>query len=93
MDAVEDPGIEQPDHQLVYTESQQQEVQALLSRLSPKEAFILSSLYGLGSKYPLTLDDIGLQMGISSERVRQIRDRSVLKLRKNISNYLPNQVE
>ena len=82
VDAVEDPGIEQPDHQLVYTESQQREVQALLSSLSPKEAFILSSLYGLGSKYPLTLDDIGLQMGISSERVRQIRDRSVLKLRK-----------
>ena len=79
---LEDRGIEQPDHQLATTESMKLEVRQLLAKLSPKEARILSLSFGLGCRFPKTLDDIAQEYAISRERVRQIRDSCISKLRR-----------
>lgn len=53
----------------------------LLSKLKPKNEIIIRLYYGLGEHKPLTLEDIGDMLGITREAVRQIRDKSILKLK------------
>ncbi len=78
---LEDESIEQPDYELSIRESQKEEVQQLLSLLTPRQATVLSMYYGIGRKQPVSLGDIGEQIGLSRERVRQIMNRGVRKLR------------
>lgn len=58
------------------------QVEALLARLSKKERTILMLRYGLGQEYGRTLKEIGKEQGITRERVRQIEERALIKLRK-----------
>lgn len=78
---LEDDSIAQPDFELSIRESQKEEVQQLLSMLTPRQATVLSMYYGIGRKQPASLGDIGEQIGLSRERVRQIMNRGVRKLR------------
>jgi RNA polymerase primary sigma factor len=50
-------------------------------RLEPRERRILASRYGIGGAPELTLEQIGQELGISKERVRQIAARAQAKLR------------
>lgn len=52
-----------------------------LSRLSPRERYVLAARYGLGTHDPQTLEAIGRQMGLTRERVRQIEHEALTKLR------------
>lgn len=81
---LEDEKIPKPDYKLTVTESQRVEVQMMLNSLRPKEAMILELYYGIGQKYPKTLTDISDILGLSKERTRQIRDRGIRKLRRQI---------
>ncbi len=63
-------------------ESLRDELNIGLSKLSPREAEILSSFYGLNDRKQLTVDEISKRMGYSKERVRQIRDRALRRLRR-----------
>ena len=54
----------------------------LVETLSPREAEILSARYGLAGSTPKTLDEVGATFGITRERVRQLQNRSLTKLRK-----------
>jgi RNA polymerase primary sigma factor len=49
--------------------------------LDDREAGILSSYYGLNGKPVLALDDISFAYGLTRERVRQIKDNSIRKIR------------
>lgn len=69
-----------PDNDLLET-SLKIEIERLLCKLDGREATILSSCYGLNGKSVLALDDIGNALGLTRERVRQIRDNSIRKLR------------
>jgi len=52
-----------------------------MSSLNDRQARILSMYYGLENDRPLTLEEIGNQFGITRERVRQIREQALKKLR------------
>ncbi|MBT6835931.1 MAG: sigma-70 family RNA polymerase sigma factor, partial [Bacteroidetes bacterium] len=54
---------------------------ASLSELSSREKTIIKLRYGLSGECPLTLEEIGVMMGITRERVRQIQNKSITKLR------------
>jgi RNA polymerase primary sigma factor len=71
-----------PDNDLLET-SLKIEIERLLCKLDGREAAILSSFYGLNGKQALALDDISIRYGLTRERVRQIKDNSIRKL-KNI---------
>lgn len=64
-------------------ESLREEVQQGLSILSPREVEVLSSYYGLNEFKPLTLEEIGELYGLTRERVRQIKERAIRRLRKS----------
>lgn len=76
-----------PDNDLLET-SLKIEIKRLLCKLDGREADILSSYYGLNGKPLLALDDISSAYGLTRERVRQIRDIGIKKLKNN--PYLTN---
>jgi RNA polymerase primary sigma factor len=81
-----------PDNSLM-EQSLKDEVQQGLSILSPREVEVLSAYYGLNGNKPLTLEEIGEMYGLTRERVRQIKERAIRRLRKsynrnNLKSYL-----
>lgn len=78
---MEDKEVERPDYDLAYNESIHIQAQQLLDILPPREASVLKLFFGIDRKYPMNLGDISDQMGISRERVRQIKDRGLDMLR------------
>jgi RNA polymerase primary sigma factor len=71
-----------PDNDLL-SSSLQTEIQRLLRKLDDREAEILTSCYGLNGKPALSLDDISTIFGLTRERIRQIRDESIRKLKRH----------
>lgn len=69
-----------PDY-LVDLESYRQEVGNILTVISKREGKILCLYFGLGDRMPLSLDDIALLFGLSRERIRQLKDSGLRKLR------------
>jgi RNA polymerase primary sigma factor len=72
----------EPDLQLM-NESLREEVAQGLSILAPREMEVISSYYGLNGYKPLTLEEIGELYGLTRERVRQIKERAIRRLRKS----------
>jgi RNA polymerase primary sigma factor len=63
------------------------EIREILAQLSCREARVLSLYYGIGEEGPLTLEKIGEVLGgLSRERVRQIKEQALRKLR-NLPNH------
>ena len=58
-----------------------QEVNFLLSRLTEREAFVIRSFYGLSNREIQSMAEIGRQLGLTRERVRQIRKEALERLR------------
>lgn len=59
----------------------QEEIDGALSTLRPRDALVLRFYYGLGGGHEHTLEEIGKKLGITRERVRQLRDRALKELR------------
>ena len=70
-----------PDGDLM-RESLREEVAQGLAILSTREVEVLSAYYGLNGYKALTLEEIGEMFGLTRERVRQIKERSIRRLRK-----------
>ncbi len=62
-------------------ESLSKEIQRSLSTLSEKERSILNLFYGIGYSHAMTLDEIGAQFELTRERVRQIKEKAIRKLK------------
>jgi RNA polymerase primary sigma factor len=80
------PGDEDtsPDIKLM-DESLRAEVANGLANLSPREVEVLSAYYGLAGRKAMNLEDIGEYYGLTRERVRQIKERGLRRLRKSIN--------
>lgn len=59
------------------------EIQRTLSSLSDKEKDILNLYFGIGVSHELTLDEIGAKFDLTRERVRQIKERAIRRLKQN----------
>ena len=69
-----------PDKELL-NESLRREIERVLNTLTIKEADILRLYFGLNNNYPHTLDEIGEVMKLTRERVRQIKEKALNKLK------------
>jgi len=81
-----------PDDQLIL-ESLSTEINRALDTLNDREADVLKLFYGLNGERPMSLEEIGITFGLTRERVRQIREKGIRKLRsssknKVLKNYL-----
>jgi RNA polymerase primary sigma factor len=76
---LEDDNEGRPEDGLVHDEEKAKAVR-LLSELDPREADVLRLHYGIGEKKPLSLKEIGKKMGLTRERIRQIRRDALTSL-------------
>lgn len=89
MDLMENPHAVPTDEQLVYHESLQKELEGCLQSLTDRQKTVLCYFFGIGVDHALSLEDIGARFNLTRERVRQIKDKAITKLRSaKRSNYL-----
>ena len=79
-DFIEDGSVESPERETFEHLLVQELVRALEERLTDREKRILELRYGLNDYQPKTLDEVGVEFGISRERVRQIQKEALTKL-------------
>jgi len=80
LDIVHNENQPPPDFKLMH-ESLRQEIDRALATLSPREAEVVRLYFGLGREHPLTLEEIGELFKLTRERVRQIKEKALRRLR------------
>ena len=74
------------DRQLVL-ESLREEISNVLQTLNDRERCVIKAFYGIGEP-EMTLEEIGNKYGLTRERVRQIKEKAIRRLRNNTKNQL-----
>lgn len=74
------------DYQLL-KESLKEEIHSALNGLSEREKSVIEAFYGIGMP-EMTLDEIGSKYGLTRERVRQIKEKAIRRLRNNTYNEI-----
>lgn len=68
-------------------------VDILTSTLTERELYVVTNYYGLETEASMTLDEIGETIGLTKERIRQINDKAILKMKSNaLLNGLSEEV-
>ncbi len=80
LDVIQDERTPLPDNELM-RESLSREVERALSTLSDREAEVIRLYFGLGREHSLTLEEIGEKFNLTRERVRQIKEKAIRRLR------------
>jgi RNA polymerase primary sigma factor len=87
-EVIPDKDAPSPDSDVI-SRSLQEDVADALESLSDREAKILTLYFGIGREEALTLEEIGRILGLTRERVRQIKEKAIKKLRHaSRSSYL-----
>ncbi|MCH7827068.1 MAG: sigma-70 family RNA polymerase sigma factor [Bacteroidetes bacterium] len=92
LDVIENEHQPEPDDSLM-NESLKSEIERALSSLSERETEVIKLYYGLKKEHSLTLEEIGERFNLTRERVRQIKEKAIRRLRhasrsKNLRIYL-----
>lgn len=74
--------------EVLMNESLGSEIQRSLASLSDKERDIVNMYYGIGRNYSLTLEEIGATFDLTRERVRQIKEKAIRRLRSTARSRL-----
>jgi RNA polymerase primary sigma factor len=80
MDCIADESSARPD-EITFGHTLEQDLRAALRNLDTREEKILRLYFGIDGAAPFTLEQIGAQMGLTRERIRQIKERALAKLR------------
>ena len=73
---------------MLMNESLQKEINRSLATLSEREQDVIKMFYGIGIQHGLSLEEIGEKFDLTSERVRQIKEKAIKTLRQNSRNKL-----
>lgn len=79
-DVLDNKDTPSPDQTLI-NDSLRREIERAISTLTEREANIIRLYFGLNSKNPYTLEEIGEEFGLTRERVRQIKEKAVRRLK------------
>jgi len=81
MDVMENPNAEKTDLQLDHNESLKTEIDRSLKTLTDRQKEVICYFFGIGVDHPMSLEDIGAKFNLTRERVRQIKDKAINKLK------------
>ena len=81
LDVIQDQRQPSPDHQLM-EESLKVEVRRALNTLSERQAQVIRLSFGLDQEHSLTLEEIGGKFNLTRERIRQIKEQAIRRLRR-----------
>ncbi len=82
-----------PEHQVhasdrLYVRVMREDVQKSLESLSEREAMIISLYYGLEKEEAMTLEAIGGRLGLTRERIRQIKEKALTRMRQTVGQEI-----
>ena len=80
LDVLENDSEDKPDTGLI-NDSLRREVQRALSTLTHREADVVTLYFGLNGEHAMTLEEIGEKFNLTRERVRQIKEKAIRRLR------------
>ena len=80
LDVLVNPDSPRADNTLM-TESLQREIDRSLSTLTEREREVIKLFFGIGMNHGLTLEEIGAKFDLTRERVRQIKEKAIRRLR------------
>src|ERR1041384_7518533 len=83
LDVLENPNAEKTDAELDHKESLKTEIDRSLKTLTERQKEVICFFFGIGVDHPMSLEDIGEKFNLTRERVRQIKDKAITKLRTN----------
>lgn len=81
LDVLSNPNSTSTDSNVTYFESLRMEIERSLNTLTERQKDVIKLYFGIGVPNQLSLEDIGDHFGLTRERVRQIKDKAITKLR------------
>src|SRR6201982_1147690 len=81
LDVLENPNATKTDNELDHTGSLKVEIDRSLKTLTERQKEVICFFFGIGVDHPMSLEDIGEKFSLTRERVRQIKDKAITKLR------------
>ena len=93
LDVLENTNTERTDANLDHKESLKMEIDRSMKALTERQKEVICYFFGIGVDHPMSLEDIGERFHLTRERVRQIKDKAITKLRttnrsKHLRTYL-----
>lgn len=93
VDYLTDDNQTMPDED-TYSNALVDDMEKALNTLSDREKHILSLYFGLNGDEPMTLEEIGKELGLTRERIRQIKEKAIQRLRHSTrAGYLEGYIE
>jgi RNA polymerase primary sigma factor len=83
IDVLINPNAEMANVNIEHKESLKQEIDRSLKTLTERQKEVICFFFGIGVDHPMSLEDIGDKFNLTRERVRQIKDKAITKLRSN----------
>lgn len=81
IDVLENPNADSTDCELIHNDSLKIEIDRSLKTLTERQKEVICYFFGIGVDHPLSLEDIGERFSLTRERVRQIKDKAITKLK------------
>jgi RNA polymerase primary sigma factor len=81
IDVLENKNADKTDGLLVHNESLKTEIDRSLTALTERQKEVICYFFGIGVDHPMSLEDIGVRFSLTRERVRQIKDKAITKLK------------
>jgi RNA polymerase primary sigma factor len=81
VDIMFNPNAELADENIINKESLKKEIERSLNTLTERQQEVIRYFFGIGIDHPMSLEDIGERFCLTRERVRQIKDKAITKLR------------
>ncbi len=81
LDVLINPNADKTDGILDHDESLKTEIERSLTTLTERQKEVICYFFGIGVDHPMSLEDIGEKFSLTRERVRQIKDKAITKLR------------
>ncbi|HSZ33000.1 MAG TPA: RNA polymerase sigma factor RpoD/SigA [Puia sp.] len=93
IDVMENHNADRAETNIEHTESLKVDIDRSLKTLTERQKEVICFFFGIGVDHPMSLEDIGDRFSLTRERVRQIKDKAITKLRSNsgaksLRNYL-----
>jgi RNA polymerase primary sigma factor len=85
LDVIADDSFSRPDEDIYTDEVLKSELESTLSVLSDRERKIIAMYFGMDGS-SMTLEQIGDEYGLTKERIRQIKEKALRKLKNNCDN-------
>ena len=83
LDLLENPNAVRTDENIEHVESLRMEIDRSLRTLTERQKEVICFFFGIGVDHPMSLEDIGEKFNLTRERVRQIKDKAITKLKTN----------